>query len=41
MSRRPDLLPRLLAEPDLPAPVRTAAHWWLNLPDHLTRSASG
>lgn len=41
MSRRPDLLPRVLAEPDLPAPVRTAARWWLNLPDHLTRSASG
>jgi hypothetical protein len=37
---RTSVLRRLRSDTTLPAPVRTAATWWLNIPDHVLRSAT-
>jgi hypothetical protein len=37
---RATLLRRLQGDVTLPAPVRTAATWWLNIPDHVLRSVT-
>lgn len=40
IQRRFGSLRRLVANPAMPGPVRAAASWWLNLPEHVLRSTS-
>ena len=39
IGQHADLLRAIDADTGLPGPVRTAARWWLNIPDRIKASA--
>ena len=40
IGQHSDLLRAIGADTGLPGPVRTAARWWLNIPDRIKASAA-